>query len=277
MDLKRVHGRKDAIVVPVGGQIHREICIATRSSFTGLDIIPSGGLPATKIIITRGPKYFKDQFKVGLDITVEVIQMILDGKLSSSSSKFFSLAPLFVRLSGLKGSSMPGASAIAFFTITLGAPFGIEFFWPTFTLERFHVNFDGLSVFFLFDSPSSYPALATQAKRFSGAASLRACSWCCCGSLDRCLANAPGLGTRMAVFYPRSFSAMANLMYLWSNRWLLAGISLDIHPVRAQEREKGLKQIERVTNQRKNKEDLELFHVCVSRQQFAPTVPMTKA
>ncbi|EFJ34961.1 hypothetical protein SELMODRAFT_406028 [Selaginella moellendorffii] len=29
--------------------------------------------------------------------------------------------------------------------------------------------------------------------------------------------------------------------------------------------------------ERKNKEDLELFHVCVSRQQFAPTVPMTKA
>ncbi|EFJ33140.1 hypothetical protein SELMODRAFT_407336 [Selaginella moellendorffii] len=55
-----VDGRKDAIVVPVGGQIHREIGFATGSSFTGLDIIPSGGLPAPKIIITRGPKYFKD-------------------------------------------------------------------------------------------------------------------------------------------------------------------------------------------------------------------------
>ncbi|XP_024522402.1 uncharacterized protein LOC9646500 [Selaginella moellendorffii] len=55
-----VDGKNDAIVVPVGGQIHREICIAT-GSFTGLDIIPSGGLPAPKIIVIQGPKYYKDR------------------------------------------------------------------------------------------------------------------------------------------------------------------------------------------------------------------------
>ncbi|EFJ34527.1 hypothetical protein SELMODRAFT_405952 [Selaginella moellendorffii] len=53
-----VDGKNDAIVIPVEGQIHREICYAT-GSFTGLDIIPSAGLPASKIIITQGLKYSK--------------------------------------------------------------------------------------------------------------------------------------------------------------------------------------------------------------------------
>ncbi|EFJ06005.1 hypothetical protein SELMODRAFT_431088 [Selaginella moellendorffii] len=38
-----VDGKNDAIVVPVGGQIHR------------------GGLPAPKIIVIQGPKYYKDR------------------------------------------------------------------------------------------------------------------------------------------------------------------------------------------------------------------------
>ncbi|EFJ25714.1 hypothetical protein SELMODRAFT_413625 [Selaginella moellendorffii] len=55
-----VDGKNDAIVIPVGGQIHQEICFATTGSrFTALEIIPSEGL--SKIIATPGTRYSKDR------------------------------------------------------------------------------------------------------------------------------------------------------------------------------------------------------------------------